>query len=62
MVVTWDSTTQDSMISDLLRNGYLIPRPAGLGILYNDINADEIFGFDGSDFQPFNQGVFWPNN
>lgn len=62
VVVTWDSTTADSMISDLLRNGYLIPRPAGLGILYNDLNADEIFGFDGSDFQPFNQGVFWPNN
>ena len=62
VVVTWDSTTQDSMISDLLRNGYLIPRPAGLGILYSDVNSDEIFGFDGSDFQPFNQGVFWPNN
>lgn len=62
VVVTWDSTTQDPMISDLLRNGYLIPKPAGLGILYNDLNADEILGFDGSDFQPFNQGVFWPNN
>lgn len=62
VVVTWDSTTQDSMISDLLRNGYLIPRPAGLGILYSDVDSDEIFGFDGSDFQPFNQGVFWPNN
>lgn len=62
VVVTWDSTTQDSMVSDLLRNGYLIPRPAGLGILYSDVDSDEIFGFDGSDFQPFNQGVFWPNN
>lgn len=62
VIVTWDSTTQDSMISDLLRNGYLIPRPAGLGILYSDVDSDEIFGFDGSDFQPFNQGVFWPNN
>lgn len=62
VVVTWDSTTQDSMISDLLSHGYLIPKPAGLGILYNDLDPDEILGFDGSDFQPFNQGVFWPNN
>ena len=62
VVVTWNSTTQDSMISDLLSHGYIIPKPAGLGILYNDVDPDEIFGFDGSDFQPFNQGVFWPNN
>ena len=62
VIVTWDSTTQDPMISDLLRNGYIIPRPAGLGTLYVDVDSDEVFGFDGSDFQPFNQGVFWPNN
>ena len=62
IIVTWDSTTQDSMINDLLRNGYIIPRPAGLGTLYVDVDSEEVFGFDGSDFQPFNQGVFWPNN
>lgn len=25
----------------------------------NFINANEIFGFYGSEFQPFNQGVLW---
>ena len=61
IIVTWDSTLGDKMIEDLLSNGYLIPKPAGLGILLGGVNPEEVLGFDGSDFQPFNQGVFWPN-
>lgn len=61
IIVTWDSTLSDKMIEDLLSNGYLIPKPAGLGILLGGVNPEEVLGFDGSDFQPFNQGVFWPN-
>lgn len=62
VVVTWDSTIQDKMVEDLLTNGYIIPKPAGLGILIGSLNSQEIFGFKYSDFQPFNQGVFWPDH
>lgn len=57
--VTWDSTFKDQMMEDLISHGYIIPKPAGLGISYREINSEEVFGFDKSDFQPFNQGVFW---
>lgn len=57
--VTWDRPIEDPMLEDLLKNGYLIPKPAGLGISYRKIDPQEYLGFEGSDFQPFNQGVFW---
>ncbi len=47
----WESylfTTQD-----------ILPRPAGVGTKIYQIDVENTFGFYGSDFQPFGQGVFW---
>lgn len=35
---------------------------AGVQWVYLSINPDEVFGFDNSGFQPFDQGVFSPYN
>lgn len=37
----------------------VLPRPAGVGTKIYQIDTENTFGFYGSDFQPFNQGVFW---
>ena len=47
----WESylfTTQD-----------ISPRPGGVGTKIYQLDTENTFGFYGSDFQPFNQGVFW---
>ena len=47
----WESylfTTQD-----------ILPRPAGVGTKIYQLDTENTFGFYGSDFQPFNQGVLW---
>jgi hypothetical protein len=47
----WESylfTTQD-----------ILPRPGGVGTKIYQLDTENTFGFYGSDFQPFNQGVFW---
>lgn len=37
----------------------ILPRPAGVGIAIYNLFADSTFGFEGTEFQPFNQGVLW---
>lgn len=58
VAVVWDSQV-DSMTQDLLSNGYIIPKPAGLGLTIRKIDPDDLFGFFGSGLNGFDQGVFW---
>lgn len=58
VAVVWDSQV-DSMTQDLLSNGYIIPKPAGLGLTVRKVDPDDLFGFFGSDLNGFDQGVFW---
>ena len=37
-------------------------KASGVQWVYLSVNPDEVFGFDDSDFQPFDQGVFMPYN
>lgn len=37
----------------------ILPRPVGVGIAIYNLFADSTFGFEGTEFQPFNQGVLW---
>lgn len=37
----------------------VLPRPAGVGTRIYQLDTENTFGFFGSNFQPFNQGVFW---
>lgn len=37
----------------------ILPRPAGIGSDIYEVDIDDLFGFEGTEFQPFNQGVFW---
>ena len=37
----------------------ILPRPAGVGIAIYNLFTDSTFGFEGTEFQPFNQGVLW---
>ena len=37
----------------------ILPRPAGIGTDIYEVDIDDLFGFQGTEFQPFNQGVFW---
>jgi hypothetical protein len=60
-VVVWSSQVTQ-MVQDLLANNYLIPKPAGLGLTVRRIDSDKILGFEGSSFEPFDQGVFWTPN
>lgn len=61
VVVIWDSQTT-LMIQDLLTNGYIIPKPAGLGLTIKRIDSEGIFGFWGSELAPLDQGTFWIPN
>lgn len=58
VAVVWDSQV-DSMTQDLLSNGYIIPKPAGLGLTIRKVDPDDLFGFFGSGLNGFDQGVFW---
>lgn len=58
VVVIWDSQVT-SMIQDLLTNGYIMPKPAGLGLTVRRIDSEGIFGFWGSELAPLDQGTFW---
>lgn len=46
----------------LFRTQDVLPRPAGIGTEILQITTDDVFGFYGSDFQPFDQGVFYNGN
>lgn len=37
----------------------VLPRPAGVGTDIYELVSGKLFGFQGTEFQPFNQGVFW---
>lgn len=37
----------------------VLPRPAAVGTDIYELSPGELFGFEGTEFQPFNQGVFW---
>lgn len=37
----------------------ILPRPAGVGTDIYELSESDLFGFQGTEFQPFNQGVFW---
>lgn len=37
----------------------ILPRPAAIGTDIYEVDIDDLFGFEGTEFQPFNQGVFW---
>lgn len=42
----------------VLENIYFLPRPAGVWLRIVNHVKDETFGFAGSEFQPFEQGIF----
>ncbi len=43
----------------LFLNKDVLPRCAAVGVAIYEVTSDDLFGFNGTDFQPFNQGVFW---
>lgn len=43
----------------LFLNKDILPRCAAVGIAIYELTSDDIFGFEGTEFQPFNQGTFW---
>lgn len=43
----------------LFLNKDILPRCAAIGIAIYELTADDIFGFEGTEFQPFNHGTFW---
>ena len=43
----------------LFTNKDVLPRPAAVGTDIYEVNMGDLFGFQGTEFQPFNQGVFW---
>ena len=43
----------------LFTNKDVLPRPAAVGTDIYEVNIGDLFGFQGTEFQPFNQGVFW---
>lgn len=67
MVDSQDMTTQIFVFSFQLEpwEKYLfetqdvLPRPAGIGTSIYELDTSTIFGFQGSDFQPFDQGTLW---
>lgn len=40
-------------------NKDIFPRPAGVQTAIYELQTGKIFGFNGSSFQPFNEGVLW---
>jgi len=42
----------------LMRLDAIVPRPAGVGYSWREAPPSEIFGFAGSNLQPFDQGTF----
>lgn len=43
----------------LLKIPGIPPKPTGVGLKIYQVPPDDTFGFYGSGYQPFNQGVFW---
>lgn len=43
----------------LFTNKDVLPRPAGVGTDIYELVSGKLFGFQGTEFQPFNEGVFW---
>ena len=43
----------------LFTNKDVLPRPAGVQTDIYEVDIGSLFGFQGTEFQPFNQGVFW---
>ena len=37
----------------------VLPRVAGVGTAIYELATDTLFGFEGTEFQPFNQGTLW---
>lgn len=37
----------------------VLPRVAGVGTAIYELTSDTLFGFEGTEFQPFNQGTLW---
>ena len=46
----------------LIYDRSFLPTPAGVDAVINLLPANNIFGFYGSEFQPFNQAPFWGGN
>lgn len=61
IVVVWDSQTTQ-IVQDLLSHGYIIPKPAGLGLITRLIDPEGIFGLYGSELETFDNGTFWVPN
>lgn len=58
VAIIWSSQVTE-MVQDLLSNNYIIPKPAGLGLTVRRIDVDKVFGFYGSGYNGFDNGVFW---
>lgn len=43
----------------ILTQSNVMPRPAGVQLSFLQVDAASTFGFDGSELQPFDQGVFY---
>lgn len=43
----------------LFLNKDILPRVAGVGTAIYELTTDTLFGFEGTEFLPFNQGTLW---
>jgi hypothetical protein len=43
----------------LFINKDIFPRPAGIGTAIYELRTGTLLGFEGTPFQPFNQGTLW---
>ena len=43
----------------LFVNKDILPRPAGVKTAIYELRTQTLFGFEGTEFQPFNQGTLW---
>lgn len=63
MVIRW---VFDDFLDDVqravFRTAGILARGAGVGWELYAFNPDEVFGFDGSEMEPFNQAPFVPDN
>ena len=55
-IINFTPTTEELA---LLYDRDFLPTPAGVGKNIYITSTDTLFGFQGSEFQPFNNGVFW---
>lgn len=57
--INFEPTTEELA---LLYDRSFLPTPAGVKASINIMPAINLFGFFGTEFQPFNQGIFWNGN